>query len=174
MKRGQEPGEIEGLRSLRRDVDPPAELEQRTLAAVRRARPRHRATWLAAASVAIAFLAGLAIGRWTAPATEAAPGYALFLEESDAYRQPAPEDLAARVAEYRAWAEALDQEGRLVLAGQLHDEGLRIPRDTAGGDVRITGLFVVDAESTEAAAAMARQSPHVRYGGTVMVRPVVR
>lgn len=174
MKRGQEPGEIEGLRSLRRDVDPPPDLERQTLAAVRASRPRRRTTFLAAAAVATAFLAGLVIGRWTAAAPEVAPGYALFLEEGEAYRQPGPEGVAVRVAEYRAWAEALDREGRLVLAGQLHDEGLRIPRDTTDGDVRITGLFVVDAESTEAAATMARESPHVRYGGTVLVRPVVR
>ena len=83
----------------------------------------------------------------------------------------------AIVAEYRAWAMGLRDSGALVLAEKLADEPLTLltaggaremPRNTAD---ELGGFFLIQADSAEA-FRIARNCPHLKYGGTVQVRRI--
>jgi hypothetical protein len=105
----------------------------------------------------------------------------LLLVEDERYDAPTDSAaVAARVAEYGAWAGELAQAGQLVRANELGPErtvlrqgapDVRVMVGAASGEV--TGYFIVTAPSRDAAEAIARGSPHVRHGGVVVVRPVV-
>jgi len=88
----------------------------------------------------------------------------------------------ARSREYWSWTSELAEEGVLVAAGDLRWEpGERL--GPLGVDVPLTaevvedpdyvvGMFTVRAGSYEEALAVARNCPHLRYGGSVSVRRV--
>jgi hypothetical protein len=161
--------------------------------------PTRRAwAWGALALVATlaAFFAGVSISDRGAGSEDALPGtvgpasperWLLLLYEDAAYRAPAtPEETAARVAEYVAWVEDLLEQGVAVdgeeLAGPVESEmldGRRGAIETGPGAPSgpvgtVAGYFVVEAPDREAAIAIARTSPHLAHGGTVVVRRIVR
>jgi hypothetical protein len=89
------------------------------------------------------------------------------------------------IDEYAAWREELDERG-VLLASRLLDAGRRSelrgsgsglsvlnssPSDDPAGYV--SGFFLVRAASLTEAEALARRSPHLGYGGSIEVRPVV-
>jgi hypothetical protein len=171
------------LDSLAKVIAPPPELENRVVGALsgrgllRSRRPRGVLLSVAAAAVIVGFIAGIAIGRRepsTPPAT-AANRFVLFLE-------PLPEEIAgdsshepARVAEYRAWAKRVRESGRAISGEKLRD-GTRVvnPRVWAGvvsGDA-VGGYFVISARDFEDALSVARDCPHARHGGTIVVRAI--
>jgi hypothetical protein len=164
------------------------------------ARVPSRRAWawggLALAASLAAFFAGIAISDRGAGREEALPEtvgppaperWLLLLYEDAAYRAPAtPEEHAARVAEYVAWAEGLREQGVVVdgeeLAGPVESEmldGRRGAIETGPGAPSgpvgtVAGYFVVEVLDREAAIAIARTSPHLAHGGTVVVRRIVR
>jgi hypothetical protein len=86
------------------------------------------------------------------------------------------------VAEYSAWAAALRERGIEVEGEELAppgeadrlagvEAGRGAPAGAAG---TLAGYFLVEAEDQPAALAIARTTPHLQYGGTVVVRRVVR
>ena len=83
-----------------------------------------------------------------------------------------------RRAEYWTWTQSLTRQGRFVAAGELATTpGMRVsaagllPLAPRERDERfVVGMFIIRAESPEEASRIARESPHVRYGGTVQVR----
>jgi hypothetical protein len=169
------PEERARLDALPRTVDPPYDLEDRVVRRLRAEgtlRPRRRLTpwWQVAAALAI-FLAGVAAGRVELPAAEPeGPRYLLLLYGGE----PAtPEAEEARIAEYRDWAGALVAENRLIAAERLDDRGevLGAPQSPARSDAP-SGFFLITAPTLAAAEAIAAECPHLRYGGTVVVRPV--
>jgi hypothetical protein len=152
--------------------------------------PRHRAwAWgaLALAACLAAFFAGISVsdrGAGRGPAAAAAPDrFLLLLYEDGSYRAPVtPAEQEARVAEYSAWAAALRERGIEVEGEELAppgeadrlagaEAGWGAPAGAAG---TLAGYFLVEAEDQPAAVAIARTTPHLRYGGTVVVRRVVR
>lgn len=175
---------------------PPAALEERVVAALREAdlilpqtteemnmRIVHM-RWAVAAGVLL--LVGLFAGSYgsraapEAPVADARPQFALLLYENEAYQAAAtPDGQAARVAEYTRWARALAAEGRLVDAGKLADDGTYL----GGADSRtavvprapegvLTGYFVIRASDREEAERIARESPHLKYGGAISLREI--
>jgi hypothetical protein len=105
--------------------------------------------------------------------------YALFLFESDDYRPAAtPEGQKDRVREYGTWARA--QTGRFVAGEKLAKDGrwcrARDGRleilDPVSDGVRgiLAGYFIVGASSYDEAVDLAKDCPHLRYGGTIEVR----
>jgi hypothetical protein len=93
----------------------------------------------------------------------------LLLYEDAAYRAPAtPEEQAARVAEYVGWAEDLRERGIDIEGEELAPEGA-----SEGRLGILSGYFLVAAPDADAAVAIARTTPHVRHGGTVVVRRIV-
>lgn len=146
---------------------------------------------LAAAATLLAATAGL--GAWAGRVS--APGPALTPVTTDPTAnsgpqflllliQPAdldPQVMAERVSAYQAWAMELESAGRLVSAEKLGDDpGEWVLPPEAGFDPTIMeassmtlgGFFHIRAANYEEAAEIARASPHVGYGGTVLVRQV--
>jgi hypothetical protein len=142
--------------------------------------------WMAAAALAAAFLGGLSVPRsslpWEQPqpdtGTAARPGeqeYMLVLLEAETLPgAPAP---PPRVAEYSGWARSLAQRDRFAGGEKLRDEGGFVLTAAAQQDYtpaagRISGYFMIYARTADEALALARESPHLKYGGTILVLPV--
>lgn len=166
----------------------------------RTARVPARRAWawggLALAACLAAFVAGIAISDRGAGRESAEPGtvgppsaeqWLLLLYEDAAYQAPATdEEHAGRVAEYAAWANDLAERGIVVegeeLAGPVDSEmldGRRGAIETGPGAPSgpvgtVSGYFVIEAPDQAAAVAIARTTPHLAHGGTVVVRRIVR
>ena len=183
--------EREALARLPREARPPRDLEDATVAALavrgllRRSAPRLRRhpaeIGLALAASILLFLGGLALGR--RGATEPAPTlpqYLLLLYEGPEYHPAPPGREAERVREYGAWAEARADRGELVAGEELAAEpDLVIGTDgrvttvrSGAGQPKLTGFFVIRAADGGRALEIARSCPHVRYGGSIVIRPI--
>lgn len=173
---------VEALANLPH-AEPPATLEDRLIGALRARgdiRPRRRAGLILLGTAA---LAAAAATLWLASRPEeprGEPEYLLLIAEGRGYQAPAdPAAQEALVREFAAWAGELARAGRLVSAGELEPAGAVVSAagsttlDT-GARSAATGYFIIHAGSTEEAERLARRSPHLRLGGTVVVRPVVR
>ena len=96
--------------------------------------------------------------------------------------QVAPDEARRRGQEYWAWTASLSERGVLMAAGDLRWEpGQQVLTDGAGVEVAasyldqpeyVVGMFAIRATSYEEAMAIARDCPHLDYGGTVSVRQV--
>ena len=178
-------------RSLAGGVEPPLGLKQRVLQTLRArgliappSRPSRTVTQiLLYATAALVLFAGGALvgGRRLAPATDPRPRFALFLYEDAAYRPTVSH--AELVAEYAAWADSLRRQNVLVIAEELGQEDAAVLHGFGGsvavspGDVetvvgRLAGIFIVRAATGEEALALARQCPHLKYGGRVALRRI--
>lgn len=183
---------------LARETPPPDGLEDRIAAelvdrrlirpgsASRPVRQRQGHRWLALAASLVFLLAGLLIGRMTAPGGAVLTGadpdlYALLLFETDGYREPQGDGALAAYGEYSAWvAEARGREqfvagedleaGRgWVLSPAAEGADIR-PGAPVAGSAPLSGLFFVRADSPEQALDLARSLPHLRHGGSVVVQ----
>jgi len=195
------PSEREALSALPREMSPPPELEERTLAALRSRglvqsdirSPNHsqrwiatnRLIWLAAGLAAslVSFLVGIQAGRSNVDRglSAATPQFLLLLYEDEAFPADSSEatDL---VEEYRRWALGLRRDGRLLSAEKLSSSGILIESSTDITEVLdrvpdspegvVAGYFVIAAHSYEDAVEVARTSPHLRHGGSVSVRAI--
>lgn len=175
-----DPREREALRSLRRSAVPSPRLEDRVVGRLReaglvgRGRLLRAVAW--AAVLAGAFLAGVAVGgRGNAdPGAIERPRFVLLLREGPSYRAaPTSDAERARIAEYAGWARDLAAEGRFVDGEKLADEEHVVGSSDPQAGV-VAGYFVIEADSYEEAARLARALPHVRYGGSVEVRRIER
>lgn len=185
-------GSSDPARALVRPVEPPAELKRRVLQRLRalgliasppgRQRPLARVLAYAAAAVLLVASGALARGGWPT-GSDTRPRFALFLYEDDRF-QPTVSHREL-VAEYSAWADTLRKERKLVMAEELdlQDSALLARSgDTltiSPGDVqtvagRLAGLFIVRAGTMQEAAAIARQCPHLKYGGRVALRRLMQ
>ena len=179
--------------ALPREIAPPAGLEDRVTSAVLAADvtdagpPASTSSpWasglLRAAAAAILFIAGAAAGRATAPDAASSPApyseddrppFLLTLYGGMPLAKKPAEEL---VEEYSAWARQLSDSGHLVAAARLDNERQVlgdwkwVPDDMHAP----VGFFYVRASSRAEAQEIASQSPHVRYGGAVELRGVVR
>jgi hypothetical protein len=190
-ERDDEAGEAQRRLSadLPRELSPRPEVEDRIVAALR-ARGLIRTAWtrsrlaarLAAAAAGLALLAaGFAVGRGSTPRpgdAPAEPRFALFLLRGSERLPENPGEEAGRVAEYRSWARGLAGAGRFVSGEKLEDRGEQIgaPGGAAASvpEEEVRGFFIISAENFEDALAIARQCPHLRHGGRILVRPIAR
>lgn len=174
----------EAISGLQRESLAPAAVEERVVSALRARgviRPdrgrRTRRVWLAAAAAGL-LAAGFLLGRGFPPRPapgSASPRFALFLLRGAESVPQRPEEEAARVAEYRAWARGLAGAGRLVTGEKLEDRGERIGGFSSAApadEEEIRGFFVISASNFEDALAVARGCPHLRHGGRILVRPI--
>jgi len=176
-------------RSLAGGVEPPLALKQRVLQTLRArglvappSRPSRTVTriLLYATAALVLFTGGALVGgRRIASATDPRPRFALFLYEDAAYRPTVSH--AELVAEYTAWADSLRRQNTLVIGEELGQEDAAVLVRFSGavtvspGDVetvagRLAGLFIVRASTGNEALALARQCPHLKYGGRVALR----
>jgi hypothetical protein len=196
---GRKDEAMPGLRSLAREESPPAALEARVMASLRREGllasgsrrtedgrgvGRRRLAAAAALVVAIpaAFAAGMLAGsRTRAPADERAgaaesrPRFMLLLLEDASYENPAPGEMEGRVSEYASWARELTRSGIEVSGEKLGEAG--IPLGPPRGEqppiaTELAGFFIVSAADAGEAAGIARGCPHLKHGGRIVVRPI--
>ena len=177
---------VKALADARRDETPPAEVEGRTLAALRTAglvgttrRPLRE--WLAAAA---ALAAALAMGVWIGVNhRRPAPGqseFLLLLYEDAAFEARHRDDIPKLEAEYSAWIRALARSGHALAGEKLAWRGAELREGrpaTLLPDVpdpnTANGFFIIVAADEQAAISMAETCPHLRYGGRVVLRPIV-
>lgn len=177
--------DVEELRQLPREVVPDATLEERIVGALRgrsllQSRlPERKVTsvgWFVAASVAaMIFGAGFAAGRVGNGSTAAEPSFALMLYGGSTGRDAADHD--QRADEYRRWARAEHEWGRVLGGEALGDRVSALSLvDTSvvseSGSDDLVGFFLIAAPDRQAAARLAADCPHLKYGGRVVVREI--
>jgi hypothetical protein len=180
----------EDFTGLPREAPPPRGLEDATVDALvargllrRRRSGRAPALTLGLGLVAsvLLFLGGVAVGRKdAAPPPSPTAQFALLLYEGPDYRRSAPDGEAERVREYGAWAAARAERGELVAGEKLRDEsdvvigsdGAVTTAASAPGATRLAGFFVIRASDARRAVEIARSCPHVRYGGSIVIREI--
>jgi len=148
-------------------------------------RARRRPAWstgLRAAAVIGLLVGGGVLGRVTKgepglqPLVAPSQSYLLVIRGDEPDRRFPDQQLTE---EYRAWAGSLANDGILVAAEKLtHDSGRWVsdlaPPEDDPANLALMGYFLIQAESYEEAVRVARQSPHIAYGGTIEVREIER
>jgi hypothetical protein len=112
------------------------------------------------------------------------PNYMLFLHEDLGQFDDRPEAEMMRVIqEYSAWATKMREEKRFVGGEKLADDAGKVLRNK-GGKIVVTdgpyaetkevvgGYFAITAEDYAEACKIARDCPHLKYGGRVEVREI--
>lgn len=163
---------------LRDAPQPPPALESRVVAALRAegqigGRRQSSSLVRIAASILI-FASGVFLGRYV-PTSEvidhATPRYMLLLAGDVT---PAA-DGSSRAAEYADWARSLAARGTAVMGDELSDHAEIVANNAATSFSDLTsigGYFVISAGNDAEAAALARTCPHVKYGGSIVVRRI--
>lgn len=94
-----------------------------------------------------------------------------------------PEEMQGIVAEYVAWREGLERDGRLVGSNKLADEGGR-ELSTVDGELRIVdgpyaeakevvgGYFLIEADDYDHAVELSKECPHLAHGRRIELRRV--
>ncbi len=98
--------------------------------------------------------------------------YMLILFEDENFHVRNSTDAAI---EYGLWNAKINHSGILMDGQELWNEGYRISTNgveklSSAHESRITGYFVLEATTEEEAIAVARESPHVKYGGSIQVK----
>ncbi|HVF39779.1 MAG TPA: YciI family protein [Gemmatimonadaceae bacterium] len=177
--------DADGGRGALRDhlppIIPPGELQTRVRKTLRSrghlGHPKHYRRWigivgLAAASFAAGLLVTEALESFNSSRAPV-PRYALVLYGGLA-NEGTPVEQAARAAEYGRWAAGLKGDARFVDGYELGRVVTAIGPDdnTARNADPVAGFFMIDASSEEAANRIAQDCPHLKYGGTVIVRVI--
>lgn len=183
--------ERDALAQLPREAVSPPALEDATVEALlargllrRRTAARRRVVeiGLALAASALLFVGGLVVGRRQGASEPAgdAPQFVLLLYEGVEYRAAPPGQEDTRVREYAQWAGERAAQGELVTGEKLREEpDVVIGTDGAvrtaaapAGEARLTGFFIIRAPDRGHALEIARSCPHVRYGGSIVLREI--
>jgi len=176
--------EREAMKKLYGEQTPPSELESRTLTALGQQgmlggpianRWPRRVTYVlgAAAIYVLGFFSPSVVGLFE-KARPVSGEYLLLLHET-------PESMAAseadQVREYSRWARQLAAAGTLKSGEKLGEtvssltgEGPSVTVNAGVGDV--SGFFLLYAPTYEDAVAIANTCPHLKYGGTIELRPI--
>jgi len=163
---------------LPREVQPPPALERRVIDRLRAdglVAGQSRRRWLregtAAAALALTFVLGWYAGRLPASLSGRGERFLLLLYGGDAAG-----DQADRVQEYSEWARQLGQSGYRVSGEKLGSVsrvvGAAGEEPTSASS--LGGFFVIEAAGLRDAVEIAEQHPHVRHGGTIIIRPIER
>ncbi len=104
---------------------------------------------------------------------EPTKGYMLLLHEDASF---SPGDPMAMFEEYKTWMENTFSRGVKITGQELKPEATLVKGETqqaydAQAETRTTGYFIVEANSLEEAIRVARENPHIKYGGSVEVKP---
>jgi len=181
--------EREIFRDLPRERVPPPGLEERLVKELRRrgrlapANPRWIRPLLQTAAAVLLVVGGVLLGRWSegaagGPEGEPQAHFMLLLYVPPGWSREAE---AERVEEYGAWARRLAAEGRSVTGAPLgtvtqvlvpeHGERKETAVPEWGPEgLTLGGYFLIGAADFDSAVEVAESCPHLRHGGTVVVR----
>lgn len=166
---------LEEASLLRHEPAASAMLESRVVAALREdGLIRARSTWTRPARIAaslLIFAAGAVLGRhvsFAVPPSVPAPARYLLLLAGDV----TPADGSTRAIEYGEWARGLSAQGIPVSGDELTSHAELVTNRTATFPdlTSVGGYFLIEASDDATAAALARTCPHIRYGGSIVVR----
>src|SRR5262249_6959843 len=170
-----------------REASPRGALEDATVDAlvtrrlIRRARPmRGWRPWrvaLATAAAVLLFLGGLTLGRRSSASVDGRTEFMFLLYEGPEFQRAPAGQEEARVQEYAAWAR---RQGGLIMGEKLRKDWdtmirgdgsvtMPSPANEAG---RPDGFFIIRANDRSAALEIARGCPHLRYGGSILIREI--
>jgi hypothetical protein len=181
-----DPGLRRDMSALSREHAPPPELEDRVVAELKRrgliapraARPWRRWALRAAAAIVaigIGFLAGRFSDKPPAPKGER---FLLLLVGDPSFGDREKE--LRFYDEYAAWGGRIARAGHLLSAARLDDprpalvaeDGIAsLVSEVPGAGV--SGYFMISARDEQEAIALARDSPHLKYGGRIEIRRLV-
>lgn len=176
------PDDDELQRELERlpvEIGPPAAARAQTVARLRHAGLIHDggasgwARWrgpaLAAAAVLLAFAGGWTLGRGSTSSPPRAGQYAFLL-----YGESDPSAGIDRVRQYTDWAREVARSGRAISGEKFGDESTTVgrPQTDRSDASSLGGFFIVEAQSLADAVQLARNHPHARDGGTIVVRRI--
>lgn len=112
------------------------------------------------------------------------PDYLLLLHEQPSdFSQLSPKAIEAVIAEYVAWSQKLQEEGKFAGGQKLKDEGGRHLAGF-GPEFRVTdgpfaeakevigGFFAITATDYDEAVEISKECPHLKYGGRIELREI--
>ena len=120
--------------------------------------------------LAIGFVAGL---YFTSASSEQSDfNYMLVLYEDESFTPGEPQ---AMFEEYSKWMTAIYEQGIAIDGQEMKPASIMLSSETTQTVKRaegktVGGYFVLKAKSLEQAVAIARDSPHLKYGGVVEVK----
>ena len=132
--------------------------------------------------LALAAAASLVVGTWVghfAFADEAPePTHALLLYEGEAFEPMTDANYPARFGDYNEWIAGLRPDDQFVTGLQFHEDAVQLGpvgrvEASSTGEPRLSAMFLVAARDSAEALRLARDLPHLRYGGEVAVRELV-
>lgn len=134
--------------------------------------------WAAQLAAAILlFVGGMFYGKSNTTNTmveiEPTKGYMLILHEDASF---SPGEPMAMFEEYKTWMENTFSRGIKITGQELKNEATVVKTGSQQelgdeADIRTTGYFLVEANSYQDAVAVAKENPHIKYGGSIEVKP---
>ena len=172
------------FQGLEKERTPPSSLEKKIVAEllnkgeIKKINVMNNYVKLAAsiAALVLFFFGGIYYGKATAGTgvqIEPTKGYILLLHEDEGFN---PGDPMAMFEEYKTWMENTYGRGVKIDGQELKNEATLVTSEKQTALLesevnRTTGYFILEANSYEEAVAVAMENPHVKYGGTVEVKP---
>lgn len=190
------PHEIDALSKLSKEKLPPHHVEMRTLEALRESQlirvsffQRHSRPLLISFVVLVSitfFGLGILLGqRWKSVASiaQTESQFMLLLRNSAQAGQPASAtERLQRVKEYSSWAGNMRDQGLLRQGEKLKDEAETLqvmdnqlvvtPSTTEADRNAVAGFFIINARDYQHAVDIARNCPHLKYGGAIEIRQI--
>ena len=173
------------LSDARRDETPPTAIEAQTLAALSAAglvrRPRRPARGLLlAAAIAASLLAGVWIGVEYRQPSPRQSQFLLLLYEDAAFDARHRDEFPRLEAEYTAWYRSLARAGRARDGEKLAWGGAELrpgqapqPLPDVENPDTAHGYFIILADDEPSAIRVAETCPHLKYGGRIVLRPIL-
>lgn len=97
--------------------------------------------------------------------------YMLVLYEDARFN---PEEPEAMFNEYSAWMQNIEQQGITIDGQEMKPSSVLIEQNgivqSSDAEKKVGGYFVLNASSMEEVVAIAKNSPHLKYGGTIEVK----
>ena len=178
--------EMEALRLLGKSKSVPSDrLEANVIAALRKQKlfghqgPLKRWGWRIAASFVLLYSLGFVTHILLQKSSDVTEySYMLVLHEDDQFQTDAsPQQM---FSEYAQWMKKVNDSGiniegqELALPSSLlqsERNGMKVNQSISS---RVTGYFLMDTDSYEKAIQIASQSPHLKYGGKIEVKEIVK
>ncbi|OJJ15913.1 hypothetical protein BKI52_36965 [marine bacterium AO1-C] len=148
-------------------------LKQKELIKPSRIRTIPRWTMGVAASV-IFFLLGFYVNASLTTSTEGYLtefNYMLLLHENDQFVAGNPEQ---RFQEYAQWMGGIYEKGLKIDGQELARKGTDIQSIISNKSHFTTGYFLLKAPNLKEAQAIAQSCPHVKYGGQIEIKPILK
>ncbi|MBT8078591.1 MAG: hypothetical protein KJO31_08425 [Gammaproteobacteria bacterium] len=141
------------------------------------------------ALVAVGFFLGKAMENTVLPVTTTLTGgetdlYALLLYETDGYDRAIGAEAMQRYSEYSNWVAVARQRGQFVTGEDLEvdrgwllvpsADGVEVERSTSiAANAPLSGMFLVRATDADDVLDLARELPHIKHGGQVLVQKTI-